>query len=253
MVSCTIMAPIAPDKSAVSLPQQLIEQTVSLVGYREPMFGIGEGKWNTYCTGVWIDPITILTAYHCSAAAKVMSLPEDEQDDASALGNKLETVGAPIHYAVKGSFSGTLHSAALEHFNAVVVYGDADHDLSLIQVVGKSPLHQFTYIAEKTPSIGDEIEIMGHPAGIEFTFAKGYVSAYRTGIEAGLLDIKGSFMQMNIGISGGNSGGGVFDTNGGLVGIISFSSPRANVQGFAIHLDSIKKMLNDFKKAPFTK
>ncbi len=243
LILTTTSCLMAPKRPETSLPNRLIEQTVSLVGYSEL-----SGGWRTYCTGVWVDSKTILTAYHCAAAAKVMSLPEDEQEDADALGQKLEAVGAPIQYATKDSFTNVLHKAATSHFQAQVVAGDGDLDLALIEVSGSPSEHRSATLADFEPKVGEEIVIMGHPAGIEFTYAHGYVSAYRSDIDPDILDIRGPFMQVNAGISGGNSGGGIYNSAGQLVGIVSFVSPRAHVQGFAIPMGSIRRFLEEYKK-----
>lgn len=233
---------MAPKKPETSLPDRLIDQTVSLVGYN------ADNGWRTYCTGVWVDSKTILTAYHCAAAAKVMSLPEDEQSDADELGQKLEAVGTPIQYATKDSFTNVLHKGPLTHFQAQVVAGDGDLDLALIEVSGSPSEHRSATLADFEPKVGEEIVVMGHPAGIEFTYAHGYVSAYRSDIDQELLDIRGPFMQVNAGISGGNSGGGIYNSSGKLVSIVSFVSPRAHVQGFAIPMGTIRRFLEEYRK-----
>lgn len=225
------------------LPTKLIEQTVSLVSYSDL-----RSTWSTYCTGVWVDSRHILTAYHCAAAAKVMSLPEDQQEDADEKGQKLDAIGAPIYYSTKDDFNNVLSASPMKYLTGKVVFGDGSHDLALIEVNGSPLAHRSAKLADFEPTVGSDIEVMGHPAGIEYTLAKGYVSAYRSDIDQDILEIHGPFMQINAGISGGNSGGGVYNSVGQLVGIISFVTPRAHVQGFAIPMGSIKRFLEEYKK-----
>jgi len=237
--SCT--AP--PQRPETPLPTKLIEQTVSLIGYNEL-----HSAWGTYCTGVWVDSKHILTAYHCAAHAKVMSLPEEEREAAEEKNQKLDAVDAAVFYSTKDDFNNILNTPPMSYLTAKVVFGDGAHDLALIEVSGSPLAHRSAQLADFEPSVGDEIEVMGHPAGIEYTLAKGYVSAYRSDIDQDVLDIHGPFMQINAGISGGNSGGGVYNTSGKLVGIVSFVSPRALVQGFTVPVGTIKQFLEGYKK-----
>jgi hypothetical protein len=231
-----------PARPEASLPTRLIEQTVSLVGYNS------NKGWGTYCTGVWVDSRHILTAYHCAAAAKVMSLPEDDQESAEDKGQKLDAIGAPVYYSTKDSFNNVVHHGPMNYLSAKVVAGDGAHDIALIEVNGSPLVHRHAVLADFEPAVGDDIVVMGHPAKIEYTFTRGYVSAYRSDIDQDAIDIHGPFMQINAGISGGNSGGGVFDMGGHLVGIISFCNSRMAVQAFTVPMGSIKRFLEEYNK-----
>jgi V8-like Glu-specific endopeptidase len=239
VTSCTRV----PQRPETTFPTKLIEQTVSLVSYDEM-----HSVWGTYCTGVWVDSRHIVTAYHCAVAAKVMSLPEDQQEDADNEGQKLDAIGAPIFYSTKDSFNNVIHNGPMNYLSAKVVGGDGPHDLALIEVNGSPLAHRSATFAEFEPAVGDDIEVMGHPGGVEYTYARGYVSAYRSDIDQDAIDIHGPFMQINAGISGGNSGGGVFNSRGQLVGIISFVNSRIAVQGFAVPMGSIKRFLEEYNK-----
>jgi len=239
-VSCSRSLPKTYISRDIPVPIQLKQQTVALLAEN------GKNEWHTYCAGVWVSPRLFLTAYHCAAFAKIMSMPELDREKAEEQGNKLDVVGAPISYGIDTSFSGELYASASEHFPAIVVAADGQHDLALIQVEGWAPDHRSAPIATIDPEVGDEICIMGHPSSVQYTFARGYVSAYRKDISQDQVDIHGPFIQINVGISGGNSGGGVFNSQGELVGIISFMSGRMVSQGFTISLPPIQDTINHY-------
>ena len=88
------------------------------------------------------------------------------------------------------------------------------------------------------PGIGEHIFVVGHPRGMYWTYAEGTVSAYRNESSVGKV------VQVNATVWFGNSGGGVFDADGKLLGICSRLTkvPQMN---YYVHLDSVKKFLKD--------
>jgi V8-like Glu-specific endopeptidase len=233
--SCMTMGSKEPGKRCSI--DSLESQTVSLLNYNEQ-----DKVWRPYCTAVWVDDITFITAYHCAVAAKVESMTEGKLE-AYELGQALDTMGAPVFYGVKTSFTNIIHKGTEEKFEAKVVAGDGEHDIAIMETTGARPEHE-----SAEPKVGEDIELMGNPGGVEYTYARGYVSAYRNDIENEDLGIHGPFLQVNVGISGGNSGGGVFNDKRKLVGIVSFTNGQINVQGFCVPLGTIKKILKTYHR-----
>lgn len=230
-----------PAKEPTPVINQLIEETVSFVHLSKK-----DNEYHTFCSGVWVDEETILTAYHCAAAAAMMNLSPEQQVIAILTDTLPQVIGTSIDFADKSAFD-VLETGATKHYPASVIAGDKEHDLALV-LASSYPEHRIAMLSKTPVKLGDEVRVMGHPAGIAFTYAHGYVSGFHSGINSDALDIKGPFLQINAGISGGNSGGGVFTSKGYLIGIISFSKTRAAVQGFAIPLGPITKLLKEYKK-----
>lgn len=225
----------APHRSVGA--DRIQEETVSLVGETE------EGKWQSYCAAVWIGERMLLTAFHCAIAMQIAHLPEPTRAFAEKVSPQINIIGSSVDYATKKSYSGVLYSGAVSHYSGKVIFTDSTHDLALIEAEDDAPAHRVAHLSDKHPIVGDAIEIMGHPGGVEFTYARGYVSGYRTDIEEKLLNIRGPFIQVNAGISGGNSGGGIFNTDGELVGVICFINNIVTNQGFAISIPPIRHVL----------
>ena len=74
-----------------------------------------------------------------------------------------------------------------------------------------------------------------------YTHAEGTVSAYRGDESSGI----GKVVQVNATIWFGNSGGGVFDYQGRLVGICSRLT-RVPMMNYFVHLDSVKRLVKDY-------
>lgn len=233
-----------PKRPEMSVPMKLEGQSVALLRYDSD-----DNDWSAYCSGAWVSEKVFITAYHCSAAAMVMSLPEDDRSAAHRLQNELNSIGAPVYYGVKHSYNGMLHQGAMEWFQARVVAGDSERDLALVEVEGYVPPHLISPIADFEPAVGDDVESMGNPVGVEYSYARGYVSAYRTGLNSESFHMKGPFMQVNMAITSGNSGGGIFNNRGELVGVVSFINGELPGHGFTVPLGTIKRILETYKNS----
>jgi len=191
---------------------------------------------HVYCTGVWVGDNAILTAAHCvKGAAKMIARDHEDEFDAD-----LDLAGTPIHYTTELGVEGVGKEPSVIYL-AKAVYVNEDTDLALVQTVGKTtPAHDTAELASASPGVGERVHIVGMPAGLYWSFIDGTVAAYRTDL---FEDRSGTYMQVSAPIYFGNSGGGVFDEDGKLVGIASFMM-RVPSTGFFVHLNTIKKMLD---------
>ena len=89
-----------------------------------------------------------------------------------------------------------------------VVFDDNDH--ALVQVEFK--FKQYAKLV-KAPAVGAHVHYWGNPAGINNVYREGYVTSYKHA--AMMMDINGFF---------GDSGAGIFDDAGNVVGVLSFIS-----------------------------
>ena len=132
---------------------------------------------------------------------------------------------------VSNTMSGPMHFAK-------VLDRSWQHDLALIKtrVLGNiSPVK----IAKYAPQVGDEVWVIGCPMNRDKVVSKGIVSAK-------------TFPNMQLGkaflidaeVTYGNSGGGVYNIQGELVGILIETRGRGHFAA-AVHLDIIKKMLKE--------
>lgn len=206
-----------PVRSPDGLHQHIGESTVALVRITE------DGDVRPYCTGVWISEKEILTAGHCV-----------EHDDAEGV----DPSGRKVYYVIQREVKEVLDDPAALHLGKVKAW-EGDHDLALIVAVPEGiPPHEVADLAGEMPGIGEHIFVVGHPRGMYWTYAEGTVSAYRNESSVGKV------VQVNATVWFGNSGGGVFDADGKLLGICSRLTkvPQMN---YYVHLDSVKKFLKD--------
>lgn len=191
-----------------------------------------EHSFRVYCTGVWVSETEILTAHHCVQAAANAAAGVGEDED-------VDVVGAKIYYIEKNEVMGYKRDPSALHW-AKVEKADKLHDLALVRAVGAAiPGHDIAKIASSVPNRGDGVHIVGHVTGLFWTYIEGVVAGYRSDL---YMEKGGPFLQLSAPVYFGNSGGGVFNNDGELVGIVSFMM-RAPLTNFAIPVDSINRFM----------
>ena len=116
-------------------------------------------------------------------------------------------------------------------FAATIRRADEEQDFCLLDVAGLWGVPA-TVRRYDTLKIGEAVYGLGAPKGLDLSLSDGLVSQLR--------EVRGTrFIQTNAAISPGSSGGGLFDSEGNLVGIITLKIADEIVEGlgFAIAAD----------------
>lgn len=105
---------------------------------------------------------------------------------------------------------------------ATLVAGDAKADRCLLKSEGPPLVPIAGVRAFKDLAVGEHVFAVGAPVGLEHTLTQGLIS--------GLRNLGGrNLVQTDAPLSPGNSGGGLFDESGNLIGITTLAS-RAGIQ-----------------------
>lgn len=218
MVGCGGASMKTPVRSPDGLHQHIGSSTVALVRIDDDKDVL------PFCSGVWISETEILTAGHCVV----------HDDD----GDGFDPTGRKVYYVIQKEVKEVVDDPAALHLAKVKAF-DADHDLALIKAVEAGiPPHEYAELAGTMPAVGEHIYVVGHPRGMYWTFVEGTVAAYREE------SVIGKVVQVNATVWYGNSGGGVFDSDGKLLGICSRLT-RVPMMNLFVHEDSIKKFLKE--------
>ena len=177
-----------------------------------------------FCSGVWISKKYIATARHCvEKTAPVIYFKTFKEFDP--------------HYP---SVNKTIVYSA-----TVKVISKSSKDLAILEAIDDVP-HHIAEIAESDVPAGTNVHIIGHLIGLEYTYMSGVVSQERY-FNMKNIDVVAKLLHVTSNVGPGNSGGGAFNNDGELVGIVSFGLKNIPGLSFFIHKDELLKLLNDNK------
>ena len=137
----------------------------------------------------------------------------------------------------------TLHNG--DTYNANIVGSDSMNDIAVIKIDAKD-LVPATIGDSSKLSVGDLAVAIGNPLGqLGGTATAGVISALDRN-----LTIEGTpltLIQTYAAINGGNSGGGLFDARGELIGIVESKASAVGVEGlaFALPINAVSGVIND--------
>ena len=126
-------------------------------------------------------------------------------------------------------------------------------DLALLSIKQR-PAHVIGVSIQETTNrnIGDSVSAVGHPVGALWTYTKGYISQIRKNHSWRYNDrteLTADVIQTQTPISGGNSGGPLFDSTGNLIGIIAMGSKTGQNINYAVAANEISLLAPAIKQS----
>lgn len=123
-------------------------------------------------------------------------------------------------------------------FQAEFIGKDEVRDLALLKISGDDNYLQLANSDDL--QVGNKVIAIGNPLGLSFTVTEGIISAlHRTG-PSGLDE----YIQTDVSLNPGNSGGPLIDTQGKVIGINNFKIGGAESLGFSLESNVIKERIN---------
>lgn len=151
------------------------------------------------------------------------------------------------HHVVDGADNIKVRLTDGTEFSAHLLASDSQNDLALLWINAQG--HSLT-VAQMGCSadlaVGEEVLAIGNPLGsLGGTVTNGIISA-----TARTLEINGNTMtllQTNAAVNPGNSGGGLFNMAGQLIGVVNAKCSDDDVEGlgFAIPVDTVYEIMSD--------
>lgn len=152
------------------------------------------------------------------------------------------------HHVIDGSNNVTVTLRdGQTSYTAAVIGSDEENDIALLKV-DANDLTPATFGDSSTLAVGDYVIAIGNPLGeLGGTVTDGIISALAR--EVTIEDNNMTLLQTNAQISPGNSGGGLFNANGELVGIMNAKDSATEVEGiaFAIPINNVLDIIEDLK------
>ena len=170
-----------------------------------------------------------------------------ETDGAKSQGSGIAIDGAKGHFltnwhVIKGIREGWVRVQGAEWMPIVAVVAKDEHkDLALVKAdPGGQTLHQARLGTVTEVKPGDPVVVIGNPLGEEFSVTDGIISQIRN--QDGY-----RVVQTTAPISPGNSGGPLFNEQGEVVGIVTFTKQdtarRAQNLNYAVAIDEARPLL----------
>ena len=132
-----------------------------------------------------------------------------------------------------------------EKFLGKIIAVEKKTDLALVKIIG---------LSEKAKTIplgnlddvdpGEKVYAIGHPEGYyTWTISDGIIGQIRPQFQ--WTEHEATVLQHNASISGGSSGGPLFDKSGNIIGVNAFGSTETKDINFAIAVNHLKKLIKD--------
>ena len=144
-------------------------------------------------------------------------------------------------------------------YDATIIGTDSKTDLALIKIEA-SNLAYSNLVDSDTLELGQEVVAIGNSLGKGTSSTNGIISALNR--EVTINNYTMTLILTNAEVNSGNSGGGLFDMNGNLVGIVnakimsqttSSSSTSVEGMGYAIPANTVKKIVDELMNNGYVK
>ena len=129
-------------------------------------------------------------------------------------------------------------------FKAQIVGADPDSDLAVLRISSPKALPDITMGDSTNLMIGETVIAIGNPFGLSNTVTTGVVSATNRSVRTENM-VYHNFIQTDTSINPGNSGGPLLNINGELIGINTAIYAKAQGIGFAIPINTAKRIVSD--------
>lgn len=161
------------------------------------------------------------------------------------------------NHVIEGATEVSVKDSSGNIYEAKLIGTDAKTDIAVIKIEAQGL--KYAEVADSDlVELGDDAIVIGNPLGSGIAVSNGIISA--TNKEITVNNEKMTVFQTNAAVNEGNSGGGLFNIKGELIGIVnakssssSFSSTTIEGLGYAIPSNIVSKIANDLMMNGYVK
>ena len=150
------------------------------------------------------------------------------------------------HHVIEGAENISVRLRDGSEYSCKLIGSDVISDIGVLQITSDKELTVAELGDSSNLVVGEEIVVIGNPLGrLGGTVTDGIISALERKVKVEGLEM--TLLQHNAAISPGNSGGGIFDTAGYLVGVVNAKSSDSSAEGlgFAIPINYAYDIISD--------
>lgn len=147
-------------------------------------------------------------------------------------------------HVVQKASSITITTSDDREYAATLIGADQKSDLAVLKITSSEHFTSIPLADSDGILIGETVIAIGNPFGLSHTVTTGVVSALHRSLKAND-QIYEDFIQTDASINPGNSGGPLLNINGELIGINTAIYGEAQGIGFAIPVNTAKRIVDD--------
>lgn len=148
------------------------------------------------------------------------------------------------NHVIEGAQTITVRTTDGTEYEATVIDSDSENDLAVLKIDAEN-LTSAKLGTSSTLQVGEYVLAVGNPLGqLGGTVTEGILSA--TDREITVDETTMTLLQTSAAINSGNSGGGLFNASGELIGVVNAKSSGLAIEGlgFAIPIDTVREYIN---------
>ncbi len=172
-----------------------------------------------------------------SSVRSVVSVGTDKSAASGFIVNSEGYIVTNSH-VVEGAKEIKIMTYEREIISAILIGIDINRDIALLKVPGRyTPLK----LADSDSlQVGEKVIAIGNPLGLAFSVSQGIISAVHREGPNGFEE----YIQTDVSLNPGNSGGPLIDSSGKVVGINNFKVGGTEGLGFALESNPIRNVIN---------
>jgi S1-C subfamily serine protease len=221
----------------------------------ENLVQVGNG-----CSGTLVDVEhrLIITAYHCITPAIATATEPKTDSHGEALvgpdGKPLTTVNKKVQPVRVSQFFWVEGEKQQVDYWSEIVARNEKLDVAILQIPATvGPLKLAILASEDVPlgaadyrpQRGSVVWHIGNPMMLYGTVTRGIISSNDRSLADFGIDANEFFVQFDGGMTGGSSGGAIYDDTGTFIGITTLGAPNATFIGLAVPMADVWKVAED--------
>jgi S1-C subfamily serine protease len=144
------------------------------------------------------------------------------------------------YHVIKGARRASVTSYSGDVYGIRLIGYDATNDIAVLELVSNESFDYFIFGNSDNIEIGQKVVALGNPLGLSFTATEGIISSPSRVAQDGL-----TYIQTDVTLNPGNSGGPIIDSNGRLIGIANFKVAGYEGLGFAIPSNRVEDVVRE--------